>query len=116
VVQEFQPNEPDGVKGRYTVQFIHGRRLYRFHPRDLEDWYDMPAVLAAANRALEDTRTPDRFINLEPDGQCPRIIFVPPELAAKLAGELGYAPCSDADKARRQGQAYEKQGNAATGS
>ena len=110
ILEDFRPDEPGGVLGHYTVQFIHNRRLYRFHPRDLEDWYDVPAVLAAANRALDDTRIPDRFINLAPDGQFVRVLFAPPETANRLVTELGYALCPDADEARRQGQAFEKRG------
>jgi hypothetical protein len=108
VLEYFQPDEPGVSTGSYTVHFTHNRRLYRFKPRDLEDWYDVPSVLTAVNRALDDTKTLDRFINLVPDGQCVRVIFAPPEAATRIATELGYDLCCDADEARRQGQAYEK--------
>jgi len=93
----------------YTVQFIHSGRLYRFPAQNLGDWYDVPAVLAAANKALADAGGSRRFITLEGDGQVANIAFVDPVAYAKAARELYLPAATDPDAARRDGKAFENQ-------
>jgi hypothetical protein len=97
----------EDVTGTYTVQFIHAGRLYRFNPRDLGDWYDVSAVLLAANRALADAGSPARFVPLETGDQTAALVCCDPAALRAAAPELDLKLSTDADDARKQGKAYE---------
>ena len=95
-------------KGKYTVQFIVGDRLYRFAPKDLGDWYDVESVIAAIHQALGDAGVVERFVALESGGQDAAFIFAKPEPLLAAAAELGLKLGTDLDQARKQGKAFEE--------
>ena len=94
-------------RGKYTVQLIMGASLYRFQPKDLGDWYDVEAVVAAIHKALEDARIPERFVALESGGQDAGFIFAQPQALSAAAPELGLTLGKDLDQARKLGKAAE---------
>ncbi len=105
--ERYVTTQPDADTGDYTVQFIHGRSLYRFRPEDLGDWYDLDAVLAAIHRALADAGIAERFVPLASEGQVAELVFANPERLRAAAAELGLELTDDADAARRAGQEFE---------
>lgn len=102
------PSE-ESETGTYRVQFIHRGRLYRFAPEDLGDWYDVPAVLVAVDRALLDAQVKERPVALKSGGQDVALIFADPGALKAAAGELGLELEDDADRARREGKEFEDQ-------
>lgn len=70
IQQTFTPAPDAGSDHHYSVQFIHGDRLYKFFPTDLRDWYDVDVVVEACNMALADAGREERFLCAENDGQC----------------------------------------------
>ena len=105
----FIPTEPDGETGEYTIHFIHGNRLYRFHPRDRGDWYDLDAVLDAIYRAMSDTDVPDRFVALATGDQYAQVVFADPAALRAAAPELGLTLSTDPDDSRKKGEAFEEE-------
>ncbi len=93
--------EGTGGKGKYTVQFIHGGKLYRFEPQDLEGSYDFPAVLAAVNKALADAKLPEKFITLFGEGKVIELVFAKPEALQAGSEELKLAIATDPAAPRR---------------
>lgn len=88
--------------------FIVGERLYRIHCLDMADWYDVPPVVAAINKALEDSGAPNRFIPLATDGQDAAYLFTEPAIAGRATAlNLFELELSD-DAAREAGQASEE--------
>lgn len=105
--ERWEQQSQDDEDAPYMVQFIHAGRLYRFPAQNLGDWYDVAAVVTAANRALTDAGESRRFINLNGDGQIANIAFVDPKAFAAAAREL-YLPVDiDPDAARRAGKSFE---------
>ena len=95
VMETYRPlsSEPDpehAVPGEYHTQFIHAGRLYRFAPPDLGYQYNVPAVIAAANRALADIGVADRFVALSWDGSAIEYLCAPPDALRAAAKELGF--------------------------
>ena len=85
------PDEDDsGVPGEYRTQFIHAGRLYRFAPPDLGYQYNVPALIAAVNRALADAGVADRFVALSWDSSAIEYLFAPPDALRAAAAELGF--------------------------
>jgi hypothetical protein len=81
----------EGGDGSYEVQFVHGDRLYRFHPWDHYTEMDLDAIVAAANRAIADTGAAERFIRIAPDAAFAHYAFATPEPLAAAAKELNLA-------------------------
>jgi hypothetical protein len=108
VLETYTPDRADADTGKYAVQFICGGRLYRFEPRDLGDWYDVEAVLAAVNRALKDDGSTAQFVPLSPNGQFAEVVFADPAALKAAAPELRLEISTDPDDARKQGRAYEQ--------
>lgn len=79
--------DPDDVP--YTVRFVHAERVYRFGPANLHDYYDVPSVAAACNRALADAGIPERFVLLDTGGQDACVMFGPPERLTEVLADLG---------------------------
>lgn len=100
-----EPEDPDPVN---LVRFVHAQRLYTFEARYLEDWYDVPATVAAIHRALADAGRQERFIALDPEGQIATFIFGPPTLLNFLE-EFDLPVTADLSKARTLGRAFEKE-------
>jgi hypothetical protein len=69
----------------YTVQFVHGGRLYRFHAEDRGDWYDVGSVAAAVDRALSDAGRSERFVALQTGGQDAAYLFGDPGAITRAA-------------------------------
>jgi hypothetical protein len=103
-----KPGEPDKSKTEYTVEFVHNRRLYRFKPNDLGDWYDVDAVVKAIHRALEDAGIAERFGMLDGWDQIATFIFAKPEALRSAASELNLKLSEDADAARKSGRDHEE--------
>jgi hypothetical protein len=94
-------------EGRYQVEFIASDRLYRFTCEDFGDWYDLEAVLAAANRALADAGAAGRLVGLATGGQDAAYLFAAPEVAALAAGKGVFELERSADAGREAGRAFE---------
>lgn len=108
VLETYELASEDAESGTYSVRFIHGDRLYEFAPEDLGDWYDLEAVLAALDRALQDAGLRERYVMLEPDGQVAEVAFGDPSKVRAAAPELGLALADGATGAMRAGQEAEK--------
>lgn len=93
----------------YQVEFIHGDRLYRFVARNFGDWYDLERVLIACNKALEDRGVPQRFRELEGDGQCASVAFITPEQERLLSDSFYISFGKDPNIALKKGKAFEDQ-------
>jgi hypothetical protein len=106
--QRWEQRSKDDEDAPYSVQFIHAGRLYRFSAQNLGDWYDVSAVLGAANRALAEVGETRRFVPLDVDSQEAYIVFVTPRALEMAARELYLAGSADPDHARRAGKAFEE--------
>jgi len=93
----------------YDVAFEHAGRWYHFQARGLGDWYDVPAVMAAANRALADAGHVERFHSLDTGGQAACLLLARPESLAAVAKQLSLPVSDDPDQARQLGEAFEEQ-------
>jgi hypothetical protein len=93
----------------YHVAFIHGDRLYRFVARNFGDWYDLERVLIACNKALEDRGVPQRFREIEGDGQCASVAFITPEQERLLSDSFYLSFGKDPNTALKKGKAFEAQ-------
>jgi hypothetical protein len=89
--------EGDEQDGHYEVQFIHRQRLYRFRCRDLGDWYDLAAVVAAANRALADDGVGERFVGVATGADAAALLFADPSVAASAAAAAGFSLAAAGD-------------------
>ena len=96
------------VQGRYRVQFVHRDKLYKFEPKDLGDWYDVEAVVAAIHRALDDAGVEERFVALESGGQDAGFIFAKPGQLKAAAAGLNLTLGTDMDQARKIGREFEE--------
>lgn len=101
--EEYGMTDEDDENGKYVVKFVHGGMLYKFQPKDLEDWYDLHAVLTAVNRALIDAGVAERFVPLEPEGQVAELVFGAPAGVKAASKELGVTVSKDPDAARKKG-------------
>lgn len=110
VVEHFKSNQPeasdinkDDGPGRwvrpeldkYSLQFIHNRKLYRVAPRSLHRYYDVEATVSAIHRALDDANVADRFCALADTGACAAFIFAIPFALRAASSELGLVLCDD---------------------
>ncbi len=93
----------------YDVAFEHAGKWYHFRAQGLGDWYDVPAVMAAANRALADAGHAERFHALDAGGQGAFLLLARPESLTAAAAELRLPVGSDPDHARQLGKAFEEQ-------
>lgn len=57
-------DEQYGASGRYTLRLMHGDRRYSVSFHDGSDYYNINAVLALLNAALETCDTPLRFFGV----------------------------------------------------
>jgi hypothetical protein len=78
----------EGGTGSYEVQFIHGDRLYRFHPWDHYTEVDLDAHVAVVNRALADAGIRERFIRIAPEAVFAHYAVASPEAFHRAAKEL----------------------------
>jgi hypothetical protein len=103
------PDKKDPFEQPYHVEFIHGDRLYRFVARNFGDWYDLERVLIACNKALEDSGVPQRFRELEGDGQCASVAFITPEQERVLRDSFYVSFRKASNAAMEKGKAFEDQ-------
>jgi hypothetical protein len=110
VSEEFlNPKSRDDTDAPYLVQFAHRDRLYRVTAENLGDWYDVPSILAIANRAVADSGATPQFIALYTGDQTARILFADPAAAKMAAAESLLVLEDDPDRGRRDGTAFEAQ-------
>jgi len=102
-------DKKDPFEQPYHVAFIHGDRLYRFVARNFGDWYDLERVLIACNKALEEQGVPQRFRELEGDGQCAAVAFITPEQESLLRDAFYVVFGKDPNTAMEKGKAFEDQ-------
>jgi hypothetical protein len=102
-------DKKDPFKQPYQVTFIKGDRLYRFVARNFGDWYDLERVLIACNKALEEQGVPQRFRELEGDGQCASVAFITPAQERVLRDSFYVSFRKDPNAAMQQGKGFEDQ-------
>lgn len=103
------PSDPEDYDAyTYTVEFLHDGRLYRFHPKNQGDWYDVDAVMNVIDRALSDARTVERFLKLDNGGQFVTFVFVRPQAWQSAAAELGIEMSEGAKQTMERAKAYER--------
>jgi hypothetical protein len=78
---------PTGI-AEYSVQFVHGGKLYRFAPKDQGRWTDIFAVVKAIHRALQDSEVTEQFVPLADTGEMGLFIFGKPDAIRKAAQEF----------------------------
>ncbi len=98
----------DDFDAPYTVQFIREGKLYRFGAENFGDWYDVEAVLNAANYILASTGRDEKFIGLQSDGQVAYFIFATPETFLPFAQKYRLPLSEDAADATRKGKQFEQ--------
>jgi hypothetical protein len=103
------PDKKDPFEQPYHVAFINGDRLYRFVARNFGDWYDLERVLIACNKALEEQGIPQRFRELEGDGQCAAVAFITPEQECLLRDSFYVSFRKASNAAMEKGKAFEDQ-------
>lgn len=89
VVETYSEPIDENGTGSYEVQFVHGGRLYRFHPWDHDTEMDLDAHVAAVNRALADAGAAERFVRIAPDAVFAHYAFAEPAAFRRAAEELG---------------------------
>jgi hypothetical protein len=99
----------------YTVQFVHGDKLYRFHAEDRGDWYDVHSVVMAIHKALEDAGRSERFVGLFTGGQDARYIFGDPAAIAQAAQRKLLSLDTSDTAAEERGKAFERKAIEALG-
>ena len=103
-----QQDEDDPPNADYQVRIAHGGRSLCFTAHNLGGWYDVGAVLAALNRALEVAGRPERFAALHSGDQSCWVTFLPAEPLRRAAAELSIPLEDDPDASRRCGVAFEQ--------
>lgn len=93
----------------YTVGFGVGKKWIEFKAEDMGDWYDVGAVEAALNEVARIEGLKERFIALEPDGQCALYLFADPDVFMPLARKYGISLAWSPDKATQSGKDFEKE-------
>lgn len=107
ISEKWLQRDGDEMDAPYRVQFIHHDKLFRVEARNFGAWYDVEAVIAAANTAMEHTGRPERFIPLNGGDQYAMILFADPKALAPLAKKYGLQLDATADGARQRGLAFE---------
>jgi hypothetical protein len=92
----------------YTVQFIYRQRLYRFEAENYGDYYDVEAVVRAANTVLERNGQQERYIGLYTGDQCACFVFANPKAFVPIAQKYGISLSEHPSEAMRAGRAYEQ--------
>ncbi len=98
----------------YDVAFEHGGKWYRFSAENLGDWYDVDAVMDAANRALEDAGVLERFHSIVTGGQDALLVLAKPESLDGAARELSLPTEGDAESARSWGRRSRRRSSSAS--
>jgi hypothetical protein len=91
-----------------TIEFIVTGKQFTLKPRPLGDWYDVEAVQAAVNRALETAGKSERILAVESTGQEATFVFGPPAAWQEIAKEYSFPLASGASDAVQQGKEFEK--------
>jgi hypothetical protein len=99
--------EPGGTDGPVGVEFVEHDRVVRFRAELRGDWFDVPATLAAMDRAIETAGRPERFFALHTGDQSCLLICAPGEAFREAAAALGIPYEEDADAAMRSGVEFE---------
>ena len=91
--QSCQESASEGRKPTCTVRFIANERVYEFEVNVESDWYDVPPVRAALDRALEDAGRDERLVPLDTGDQNSKF-QVWPRAAVEVARSLSF-PLAD---------------------
>lgn len=113
VRQIWYKQSEDRSRSTGVVQYVCNDSLIEFGVHDYGDYYDMRAVLAAANQTIERAGHAERFVPLGAGDQIAVLAFCVPDRAEALARIIGLELMRDPDDAMRAGRAFE---NAVRGS
>lgn len=92
---------------RFEVDVEMAGRMVTIALRDLGDWFDLSALIAGLNDALEDAGLPLRYFSLATTDQMAMVVLGNGAAMAALARDLAF-PLGDADEAARRGQDSER--------
>ncbi len=109
VQETWNRQNEDDDEADYTVQFVHGDRLYRFTARNFGDWYDVEAVVTAIHTALKDAGSTRQFHALDTGGQDAMFVFAEPGIMSEVSREFGLPLSTDLKRSEREGKEYERQ-------
>ncbi|MEA5123617.1 hypothetical protein [Xanthomonas floridensis] len=102
----FEEQAPDQESGPYRlVAYLDGKR-YHMLARNLDDWYDIDAVLRLLNAMLADRARAERFASLHTNDQIAWVVGAP-QSALQAAFKAGVLQPGDAGGAEQQGKAFE---------
>ena len=106
--EEWHRKSEEDFEADYTLQFVHGGRVYRGRLRNFGDWYDVERLTQMINRALEEAGSADRFMGVASNDQFASRFFAPPDAAAQLARTLSFELESDPAAAMKAGKRFEE--------
>ncbi len=102
VFEEIPPDDPDGDDGYTLRAYLDGTR-YEITAENLEDWYDLEAVLGLINTLVRERKSDLGCLTLRPDGQTAQVVCGPrPGLRAAVAE--GLLVIDEPGEAARQGK------------
>lgn len=88
VIEECERAPQGKGPDRYTLRFVHGARLYRVHFPNVGDYYNLRAIEAAANAALQDAGRPERFQRILTGDQMAALLFADPARVQQASARL----------------------------
>ena len=106
-VFEERPPAVDDGSGPYQLLAYVGGKLYRTEAENLDDWYDVDAVLRLMNAILEDRNAGARFTGLASTDQTMIVVGAPREAIEKAVRD-GLLELGDPREAERIGKAFEE--------
>ena len=109
VFEETPPTLEGDEKGApYQIRLFVGGKQYETQAENLDDWYDVTAVLRLLNTALTDRRSDQRFFPLVTTDQTLNIVGAP-KLAIAQAVVAGLIKAGDERQAEKLGKDFENQ-------
>jgi len=105
--QKWLQKDKKDTEAGYLVEFSSGTKLIRFEAENLGDWYDLPVVQAALNRALEEKKAPGRYLLLDYADQVAYFVFGPPAAWQKIQAQYFLPLNNEAGKPMETGKDFE---------
>jgi hypothetical protein len=90
------------------IEFVAAGKQFTLKPAPMGDWYDLEAVQATVNRALEAAGKPERLLALESSGQEVAFVFGPPAAWQEIAKEYAFPLAEGMSDAVEDGKEFEK--------
>ena len=105
VSEEAPPADSNDIP--YLVRFVHRKQAYELEATNFGDYYDLDALLRAANQAVSDSGLSKRFYTLETGDQTAIVVYMESQALASAIVDGLLPPPAGAGASAEQGKAAE---------